>query len=138
MTLDEAILKLTNERQITDQSDLLALLGQAGHEVTQPTLSRHLRKLSIQKLAGRYQRVERPAAEMPVFEMKLVPPNMLVIRTRPGFAQPLAVKLDQRRIEGVAGTLAGDDTVFIAVASSTALKNVSAAVEQLLAGGNSE
>lgn len=138
MTLDEAILKLTNERQITVQSDLLALLGQAGHEVTQPTLSRHLRKLSIQKLAGRYQRVEQPAAEMPVFEMKLVPPNMLVIRTRPGFAQPLAVKLDQRRIEGVAGTLAGDDTVFIAVASSTALKNVSAAVEQLLAGGNGE
>ncbi|MGH8292684.1 MAG: arginine repressor [Gammaproteobacteria bacterium] len=138
MTLDEAILKLTNERQITDQSDFLALLVQAGHGVTQPTLSRHLRKLSIQKLAGRYQRVEQPAAEMPVFDMKQVPPNMLVIRTRPGFAQPLAVKLDQRRIEGVAGTLAGDDTVFIAVAGPAPLKTVAQAVEQLLAGGNNE
>lgn len=138
MTLDEAILKLTNERQITDQSDLLALLGQAGHAVTQPTLSRHLRKLSIQKLAGRYQRVEQPAAEMPAFEMRQVPPNMLVIRTRPGFAQPLAVKLDQRRIEGVAGTLAGDDTVFIAVAGPALLKNVATAVEQLLIGSGGQ
>ncbi len=132
MTLDAAILKLAEEREITDQSEFLALLRPAGHEVTQPTLSRHLRKLGIQKVAGRYQRVEQPPAEMPAFEMKQVPPNILVIRTRPGFAQPLAVKLDQRRIEGVAGTLAGDDTVFIAVASSAALKNVAAVVEQLL------
>ena len=132
MTLDAAILKLAEEREITDQSEFLALLRPAGHEVTQPTLSRHLRKLGIQKVAGRYQRVEQPPAEMPAFEMKQVPPNILVIRTRPGFAQPLAVKLDQRRIEGVAGTLAGDDTVFIAVAFSAALKNVAAVVEQLL------
>ena len=135
MTLDAAILKLAEQREITDQSDFLALLKHTGHEVTQPTLSRHLRKLGVQKVAGRYQRVEQPSVEVPVFEMKQVPPNMLVIRTRPGFAQPLAVKLDQRRIEGVAGTLAGDDTVFIAVASSTALKHVAAAVEQLLTAG---
>ena len=134
MTLDAAILKLAEEREITDQSDFLGLLKHAGHQVTQPTLSRHLRKLGIQKVAGRYQRMEQPPAEMPAFEMKQVPPNMLVIRTRPGFAQPLAVKLDQRRIEGVAGTLAGDDTVFIAVSSSVSLKNVATAVEQLLAG----
>lgn len=134
MTLDEAILKLAEEQGITDQSDFLGLLRNAGHAVTQPTLSRHLRKLGVQKVAGRYQRVEQPPAEMPTFEMKQVPPNMLVIRTRPGFAQPLAVKLDQRRIEGVAGTLAGDDTVFIAVAGSALLKNVAAAVEQLLVG----
>ncbi|MDE2460461.1 MAG: arginine repressor, partial [Gammaproteobacteria bacterium] len=56
MTLDEAILKLAEEQGITDQSDFLALLRNAGHEVTQPTLSRHLRKLGVQKVAGRYQR----------------------------------------------------------------------------------
>ena len=138
MTLDAAILKLAEEREITDQSEFLALLKHAGHEVTQPTLSRHLRKLGIQKVAGRYQRVEQPPTAMPVFEMKQVPPNMLVIRTRPGFAQPLAVKLDQRRIEGVAGTLAGDDTVFIAVASAMSLKVVAQAVAQLLAGAAGE
>lgn len=136
MTLDEVILKLVEEREITDQSDFLALLGQSGHAVTQPTLSRHLHKLGIQKLAGRYQRVETPPAEIPVFEMKQAPPNLLVIRTRPGFAQPLAVKLDQRRIEGVVGTLAGDDTVFIAVAGTAPFKTVAQAVEQLLVGGS--
>lgn len=138
MTLDEAILKLVEEREITDQSDFLELLKHAAHDITQPTLSRHLRKLGIQKVAGRYQRVEQPPAELPAFEMKLVTPNMLVIRTRPGFAQPLAVKLDQRRIEGVAGTLAGDDTVFIAVAGPTPLKAVAQAVEQLLVGSPGE
>ena len=58
MTLDEAILKLAEAQEITDQSVFLDLLKREGHKVTQPTLSRHLNKLGVQKLAGRYQRVE--------------------------------------------------------------------------------
>lgn len=134
MTLDEVILKLVKEREIADQAEFRTLLKRARHEVTQPTLSRHLRKLGVQKVAGRYQRVESLAGEIPAFELKQVPPNMLVIRTRPGYAQPLAVRLDHRKVEGMAGTLAGDDTVFIAVAASASLESVAAAVERLLVG----
>lgn len=134
MTLDEAILQLVETREITDQSVLLDRLKHSGHAVTQPTLSRHLKKLDIQKVAGRYQHVEPVAEEPPVFALTRVPPNLVIIRTRPGYAQPLAVKLDLQKIEGVGGTLAGDDTVFIAVATPARFGAVTDAVESLLTG----
>jgi len=126
MTLDEAILKLAEAQEITDQSVFLDLLKSEGHKVTQPTLSRHLNKLGVQKLAGRYQRVEPMPGELPAYAVSAAPPNLVIIKTRPGFAQALAVLLDQRAIDGVVGTLAGDDTVFIAV---TPEKKMRAAVE---------
>ena len=72
MTLDEAILQLAEEREITDQSVFLDLLQRTGHAVTQPTLSRHLVKLGIQKVTGRYQRVEPLPEELPVLDRKSV------------------------------------------------------------------
>lgn len=138
MTLDEAILKLVVEREVKDQAVFMELLKRAGHRVTQPTLSRHLLKLGIQKVAGRYQKTEIGPAELPGFTLTPVAPNLLVIRTRPGYAQPLAVQLDQQKPKGVAGTLAGDDTVFIAVTPPSRLRAVAAAVEQLLAGTAAE
>jgi len=135
MTLDEAILQLVVEREITDQSDFLDLLRHTGHAVTQPTLSRHMKKLGVHKVTGRYQQMEPLPEKLPVFSLTQVPPNLVIIRTRPGYAQPLAVKLDQQKIEGVGGTLAGDDTVFIAVASPARFRAVADAVEVLLTGG---
>jgi len=126
MTLDEAILKLAEGQEITDQSVFLDLLKREGHKVTQPTLSRHLNKLGIQKLAGRYQRVEPIPGELPAYAVSAAPPNLVIIKTRPGYAQALAVLLDQHAIDGVVGTLAGDDTIFIAVAPE---KKMRAAVE---------
>lgn len=134
MTLDEVILKLTAEREVEDQAAFMELLKRAGHRVTQPTLSRHLLKLGIQKVAGRYQKTETSTAELPGFSLAPVPPNLLIIHTRPGYAQPLAVQLDQQRPKGMAGTLAGDDTVLIAVAPPSRLRAVAAEVKQLLAG----
>lgn len=126
MTLDEAILKLAEAQEITDQSVFLNLLKREGHKVTQPTLSRHLNKLGVQKLAGRYQRVEPIPGELPAYFVSAAPPNLVIIKTRPGYAQALAVLLDQQAIDGVVGTLAGDDTIFIAV---TPEKKMRAAVE---------
>lgn len=138
MTLDEAILKLTAEREITDQAVFMDMLKRAGHRVTQPTLSRHMQKLGVQKVTGRYQKVETLPTELPGFGLTRVPPNLLVIRTRPGYAQALAARLDQQKTAGVVGTLAGDDTVFIAVAPPARLRSVAAAVETLLAGSRTE
>lgn len=126
MTLDESILRLTTDREITDQAQFLDLLKRDGHRVTQPTLSRHLAKLGIQKLAGRYQRLEPVPAELPAYTVSAAPPNLVIIKTRPGYAQALAAMLDGHAIDGVVGTLAGDDTVFIAV---TPEKKMRAAVE---------
>jgi len=134
MTLDESILELLEKRAVTDQATLLGLLRRAGHRLTQPTLSRHLQKLGVQKLAGRYQRVEPAPAELPAYAVSVAPPNLVIIRTQPGYAQALAVRVDRRAIEGVVGTLAGDDTVFIAVAPEKKLKATIAAVREILEG----
>lgn len=134
MTLDSSILQLIAEHEIVDQSQFMALLVQAGHRVTQPTLSRHLAKLGIQKFAGRYQRLDVPVAELPAYTVSAVVPNLIIIKTRPGYAQALAVKLDQREIDGVAGTLAGDDTIFIAVSPPDKLHKAVETVEEILAG----
>ena len=132
MTLDESILRLTEEREVTDQAIFLDLLKKEGHKVTQPTLSRHLSKLGIQKLAGRYQRVDPIPTELPAYAVSAAPPNLVIIKTRPGYAQALAVLVDQHAIDGMVGTLAGDDTVFIAVTPEKKMREAVETVRSIL------
>lgn len=115
MHVDELILRLLEAHAIADQTDLLARLSAEGHELTQSTLSRRLKRLGVQKVLGRYRRVEAGAQAMPEVEVAAVPPNLLVARTAPGFAQALGLALDRDPVPGQMGTLAGDDTVFVAV-----------------------
>ena len=132
MTLDETILKLVEAQEITDQAVFLDHLKREGHKVTQPTLSRHLNKLGIQKLAGRYQRIEPIPGEPPAYVLSAAPPNLVIIKTRPGYAQALAVLLDQYAIDGMVGTLAGDDTVFIAITPENKMHPALETVRELL------
>ncbi len=131
MTLDADILRLLARHEVVDQAHLLELLTREGHELTQPTLSRHLKKLSVQKRDGRYQRVEPGPAGLPAFQVVAAPPNLLVLRTLPGFAQALAYTLDQRQLPGLAGTVAGDDTIFLAVSDPALLEELTRTLERL-------
>lgn len=131
-TLDEIILHLIEKHALSDQDALRAMLLKLGHDLTQPTLSRHLKKLNVLKVEGRYRRVEPTHAALPSFSMSEAPPNLVVLRTEPGFANALAIKLDQLQIPGLAGTIAGDDTIFIAVQSQRHLASVKAAVAAAL------
>jgi transcriptional regulator of arginine metabolism len=132
--LDEAILRLLESNEITDQAVLQRLLSAEGHAPSQSTLSRHLKRLSIQKVGGRYQRVEPgPAEPRQAVNVLEVPPNLLVLKTSPGYAQVVAVMVDRSPdIPGLAGTVAGDDTIFIAVRDPSLLREVRSQVEQLL------
>ena len=58
MDLDSLILQLLDGAPITDQGDLQARLKAHGHELTQSTLSRRLKRLGVQKVQGRYRRVK--------------------------------------------------------------------------------
>ncbi len=115
MDLDQLILQLLEAHPIADQTDLLERLSAEGHELTQSTLSRRLKRLGVQKVQGRYRRVEAAAQVLPDITLTEVPPNLLVLRTAPGFAQALGLSLDADPLPGQMGTLAGDDTVFVAV-----------------------
>lgn len=115
MDLDQLLLQLLEAHPITDQTDLLERLSAEGHDLTQSTLSRRLKRLGVHKVQGRYRRVEGSAQVLPEVTLAEVPPNLLVLRTAPGFAQALGLSLDAEPFPGQMGTLAGDDTVFVAV-----------------------
>jgi transcriptional regulator of arginine metabolism len=115
MDLDALILRLLEDHPIADQGDLLLRLAAEGQELTQSTLSRRLKRLGVQKLQGRYRRAEAGAQILRGVHLSEVPPNLLVLRTAPGFAQALGLSLDADPVPGQMGTLAGDDTVFVAV-----------------------
>ena len=115
MNLDSLILRLLEDSPIADQSALLALLADQGHALTQSTLSRRLKRLGVQKVQGFYRRVDSPVQARPEVIITEAPPNLLVLRTSPGFAQALGFSLDSAAVPGQVGTLAGDDTVFVAV-----------------------
>ena len=113
--LDQTLLELISNERIADQFELQAALARAGKVVSQPTLSRHLTRLGIAKRAGRYA---PPGDGSPTALAVIVaPPNLIVLRTRPGFANAVAAVLDHQPLPGQAGTIAGDDTVFVALAA---------------------
>ena len=113
MNLDEAILTHLADSAIAEQAELLSLLQGEGFELTLSTLSRHMKNLNIRKEEGRYRR-SRPAATGHPFTLQKVPPQLLILKTTPGFAQAMALALDSAGLPSLAGTIAGDDTIFMA------------------------
>lgn len=134
MDLDSLILQLLETHAISDQTELLAQLATLGHELTQSTLSRRLKRLGVHKVQGRYVRSEGAPRRLPEATVLAVPPNLLVLRTAPGFAQALGLALDADPAEGQVGTLAGDDSVFVAVEPAR-LESVRGALLQRLERG---
>ena len=137
------ILKLVSARGVASQDELRRLLGRQGMRVTQATLSRDLQELSLVKTAEGY-RVVQPEGAAGADQARLQralreflqdvreAQNLLVLRTPPGGAQPLAAALDAERMDGVAGTIAGDDTVLVITASRRACAALQKRMQELL------
>ncbi|MGA9885156.1 MAG: hypothetical protein WBQ34_15685 [Candidatus Acidiferrales bacterium] len=137
------ILKLLASQSVASQDALRRHLGQLGMRVTQATLSRDLRELRLVKTAEGYRSLEAAAKEvspLPALARALkeflldVRPaqNMLVLKTPPSGAQPLAAAVDAERWKEVAGTLAGDDTVLVICSSRGACNAVRKRIEEML------
>jgi len=127
----EEILRIVHETAVHSQDELLAALAKHGFKVTQPTLSRDLRELGLVKTPNGYVSTEtiapvatftpRATAEHR-FEQLVrdsvitaeAAMNFVVIKTPVAAAQPLASAIDATDIEGAAGTIGGDDTIFVA------------------------
>ncbi|MDP2877431.1 MAG: hypothetical protein Q8O00_14685 [Holophaga sp.] len=132
MNADQAILRLLKQHPIAEQADLLKLLEKEGLVLTQSTLSRNFRRLSVVKLDGRYQYVEAQRQAPPAFSVDTAPPNILLVRVGPGLASAFALKLDQSDIEGLVGTVAGDDTIIVVVKPPERLKDIQREVEAFI------
>jgi transcriptional regulator of arginine metabolism len=138
------ILKLLTGQPVASQDELRRQLGHLGVRVTQATLSRDLRELRLVKTSAGYRPLAAAAAQgtspLPVLARALkeflldirAAQNMLVLKTPPSGAQPLAAAVDAEHWKEVAGTLAGDDTVLVICSSRSACNTVHKRVEEML------
>jgi transcriptional regulator of arginine metabolism len=124
-----AIMRILRDGLVHNQLELVRLLKKAGHEVTQSSISRDLRDLGVLKARGRYvlppdevSRANGDFASLTQFvrALRRAGPALTVLRTTIGAAQSVAVAIDRAEWPEVAGTISGDDTIFIATASARA------------------
>jgi transcriptional regulator of arginine metabolism len=131
------ILALVGRGGVRSQEELQRRLRHRGIRVAQPTLSRDLKALGLAKTAtgyvahpaGAFVPAETRAAalERAVSEFVLsvrAAASLVVVRTPPAAAHPLARVLDEAELAEVVGTIAGDDTVFVATTGPAAARLV--------------
>jgi transcriptional regulator of arginine metabolism len=127
------ILELISTRAIRTQEELAEALSAAGWEVTQSSVSRDIAALRLVKVDGVYRRPYRRITPVDPNERRIadgvltVEPAgdaLVVLHTPPGEANRVAVALDRLAWPEVVGTIAGDDTIFLAVKNAAAQRRV--------------
>jgi len=117
------ILHIVSGDAVRSQQDLIGRLRERGVDTTQATISRDIRELGLVKGTDdrggyRYRLDDLPAHHVSELNGRVVQGinqsgNLLVVRTRPGFAQSVAASIDQLSWGEIIGTVGGDDTVLI-------------------------
>ena len=137
------ILRLVTGQRIASQEELRRRLAAQKMRVTQATLSRDLQELRLVKTHEGYKQPsalpQEPAPLPPLahalgeFLLDIRPAeNLLVLKTPPGGAQPLAAAVDAAKFPEVAGTIAGDDTVLIITPSKKTRASLQKEIEALV------
>jgi transcriptional regulator of arginine metabolism len=132
-----ALLAILSEGKVRSQADLIAKLEAQGFAVSQPVVSRDLRKLRVAKRAGAYQllddeRVTPLTALRSLLRGESSAPHLALVRCEPGAANAVARALEAEDIEGVLGTIAGDDTILVIVSTPGVARRVRRTVADLL------
>ena len=117
----QKILSLIQAKPIGTQQELRALLERTGVPATQSSLSRDLEELGVVKHHGHYT-VPRlnGTAVRGLLSLDRAGDNLIIARTEPGLASAVAVTIDGAAVPEIVGTLAGEDTIFIAIADAKA------------------
>jgi len=141
----EKIIELISEKEVETQSQLTELLRDAGYDVTQATVSRDIRELRLTKVStkgghqkyamlstaapGSGARFSRVLREGYVSSSKAA--GLLVVRTHSGMAMAVAAALDAMELEGFAGCIAGDDTVFCALSEGADAEQIHKTISEM-------
>jgi transcriptional regulator of arginine metabolism len=137
------ILELISTRAIRTQEELAEALAAEGWDVTQSSVSRDITSLRLIKMNGVYRRPSPSAAPIDpdlrriadgVLTVEGAGEALVVLHTPPGEANRVAVALDRLAWPDVVGTIAGDDTIFLAVKDGTAQRRVMGEVRKLSGG----
>lgn len=137
--------------EIETQEELVSKLLETGCKVTQATISRDIRELRLTKIVGEsgVQKYALPAQDASIqtplagirFSRVLqegfinvdIAGNIVVMRTMTGMAMAVAAALDHLNLQEIVGTIAGDDTIFMAVRSEESAKRLCEKIETLVA-----
>ena len=147
----EAIRRLIRAHRVATQEELRERLAGEGFDVTQATLSRDLARIGARRVTlpeggssyeleglGPAPSLEHPLATLRPMVVELdFNEAMVVVHTIPGAASPVALALDRARLEDVLGTIAGDDTVFVAPRRGYSTGKVCKQLKQLMQLGHS-
>ena len=115
------LLSLVRAKPFANQAELRDSLERAGFATTQSSLSRDLEELGIVKHRGHYAIPKTNGnAARGLVSLDLCGENLVIARTEPGLASGVAVGIDGAVISEIVGTLAGEDTIFIAVGDAKA------------------
>jgi len=133
----ELILQAVAQGDIATQEQLLAYLRQQGMAATQATVSRDIRQLRLRKVAKRggavYEVAQEPQEDPGAKYLNMLQNaiegvdgagNTVVVRCATGMAQSACVAIDAMPPEGVVGSLAGEDTIFLLCRSEECMKAV--------------
>ncbi|MEE1017562.1 MAG: arginine repressor [Ruminococcus sp.] len=139
------ILEIINEYPIETQDELLSRLKTEGYKVTQATISRDIKDLRLVKTLGsdgkyRYTEAQASSSEIrsnfdqlflsSVVSMDLAQ-NIVVIKTLSGMANAVCAALDSTGNNAIVGTIAGDDTIFVACRTDEHARSLVSTLKQL-------
>lgn len=143
------ILELIRENNIETQSDLLEMLRKSGFNVTQATVSRDIKEMRLVKVLandGSYKYAaetvtpNEEASHSYLFTTAVLSVdyahNIVVIKTRSGMAQAVCASLDSTHRIGVLGSIAGDDTIFVATRTDAASVTLVSDIKKLMSNKN--
>lgn len=141
------ILELISQQDIETQNQMMEALQERGIRSTQATLSRDIKELRLVKELspnGVYRYVSASRDELSDYDVRLqkifresvisyaAAQNLVVLHTLPGLANAAASALDNMHIPELIGTLAGDDTVFLAMHNASAAEAFCLEIEAML------
>ena len=128
----QKILSLIQAKPIGTQEDLRALLERDGLAATQSSVSRDLEELGVVKHHGHYSLPRaNGTAVRGLLSLDQAGENLVIARTIPGLASAVAVEIDAAAIAEIVGTIAGEDTIFIAVRNAKDQRAATQAVWKL-------
>jgi len=142
------IIEIIHRQVIATQAELAQVLRKAGFAVTQATVSRDVKELGLLKASDGQTVRYLPPGEQPVAaaEERMVRlfrdyvwevnanESLVIVKTLPGAAQGVASALDYARWPEILGTVAGDDTIFVAVKSQRDVGGIRERLAGLLEG----
>ncbi len=145
------ILRLVQDRAVSTQSELAQALRDEGHDVVQTTVSRDIGELGLVKVrapsgrlvyaapgAGDADRLRAIGAALRRYAVGVEPASggLVVVTTPSGYASALAQAIDEGGHPSIAGTLAGDNTIFIAAREGVNARELCAELAGYLADGS--